>query len=225
MLSAKKIYLFEKLFGLYNKNLIKRYFNSLRVCGLSEISKREPEIPMIIYLNHSNWWDGLVAFELSRKLKLDSFFLMEDKHLRKLLAFRRLGAFSVVRENPRDAVKSINYAVDILNNTEGRALWIFPQGEILPNDMRPLIFYNGISRIIQKLGTSQVVSIALRIEFLNSYKPDIFVNIGAPRCCSPDKYFDSKKTTQDLAISLTEDLDELKQIVADGKFDNFENLI
>lgn len=225
MLTAKKNYLFESLFGFYNKNLLKRYFNSLYLVGLQEIQDRAVETPLIIYSNHSNWWDGLVCFEISRKLKLDSYFMMEEKNLKKLSIFRRLGAFSVLRESARDAVKSLNYAANILESSPAKALWIFPQGEILVNDTRPLKFYNGISRVIQKTGKVQVVSMALRFEFLDSYKPDIFIKIGKlQRFCSGD-IFDSKKTTLTLADMLMVDLDQLKNSINDRSLSEFENLI
>lgn len=225
MLIANKNLLFEKIFALYNTNLIKRRFNSLRVQGLSEIKNRTLQAPIVIYANHSSWWDGLVAFELSARLKLDSFIMMEKKNLEKLSLFRKLGAFSVERENPRDAVVSLNYAVDILNKKPNRALWIFPQGEILPNNTRPLLFYNGISRIIGKLSQAQIVPVAMRFEFLGSYKPDIFVKIGNVQNSSAEKLFDSKKATKDLACRLTGNLDELTREIAAGNFDNFKKII
>ncbi len=224
MLTARKNILIEKIFAVYNNILIRRRFNGLRVQGLTQI-KNKLHTPLIIYGNHSCWWDGLIAFELSRKLKLDSYIMMEEKNLRKLFLFRKLGAFSVKRESPREAVASLNYAVKILRQKPQRALWIFPQGEILPNDIRPVHFYNGISRIIGKLPQSQVVPVAMRFEFLDDYKPDIFIKVGSVQNFSGGKDFESKKTTGRLAETLTENLDELKKEITAKNFGNFEKLI
>src|ERR1044072_4007467 len=98
MLEARKSKLFECVFSIYNRNLLRRKFHSFRVSGLENIE--ENRAPKIIYANHESFLDGLAAFNISSKLKIDSYVMMEEKHLEKLFLFRRLGAFSVVREKP-----------------------------------------------------------------------------------------------------------------------------
>jgi 1-acyl-sn-glycerol-3-phosphate acyltransferase len=141
MLEAKKNFLFEKIFVSYNRFLLKRRFCSIKISGLEYLENRNPDLPMIIYANHSSWWDGLVIFEVLSKFKFENYVMMEEKQLRKLRFFRLLGAFSVVRENPREAIKSINYAVKMLSEKTNCTLLIFPQGEILPSDVRPMRFF------------------------------------------------------------------------------------
>lgn len=225
MITAKKNSLIENLFAVYNKNLIRRYFNALHISGLVNCYESTPALPLIIYLNHSSWWDGLVAFELSRKMKLDSFIMMEEKNLKRLSFFRTIGAFSVDRENRRSSLKTLNYVIDLLEDTPNRALWIFPQGEILHNDVRPLVFYNGISRIIEKLGKTRILPVALRFEFLDDYKPDIFIKIGAVQTISSEQNFNPKKTTKFLADILAANLDELKKEIIEKNFNDFERII
>lgn len=227
MLTAKKSLWFEKVFAVYNRNLFKRRFHSFAAAGLENLTEKiAPIKPLIIYANHSSWWDGLIAFEIARRAGLDSFILMERKQLEKLFLFRRLGAFSVVRENARSAVESINYAVRLLDENQRRALWIFPQGEILPNDARPLKFYRGAARIVEKSAVSiAAVPLAIRYEFLGEYKPEIFVKIGAPDIIANDKRFDSKELTKHFERQLTETLDELKTDVLTKNLNCYENII
>nr|MBA3599978.1 1-acyl-sn-glycerol-3-phosphate acyltransferase [Acidobacteriota bacterium] len=176
-----------------------------------------------IYANHSSWWDGLIAFEISKALRADSFIMMEEKQLRNLSLFRRLGAFSVVRENPRQAVKSLNYAVNLLKEKPSRTLWIFPQGKILPNDSRPILFYNGLARIIERVADCSAVPLAIRYEFLNEYKPEIFVKIG-----ESDNFneidFNSKKLTRNFESRISKTLDELKNDVVSQNFANYKKI-
>lgn len=227
MLAAQKNIWFENIFAFYNRNLIRRRFQTLRVTGLDEFAGCDKNLPLIIYVNHSSWWDGLIAFEISRKTKLESFIMMEEKQLKKLFLFRRLGAFSVVRENPRKAMKSIDYAVEILKQNCRHTLWIFPQGEILPNDTRPLRFYNGLSKIIKKAGRKvQFLPVALRYEFLKEFKPQIFIKIGKVQSIAAiDEDFEPKIFTQHLARNLTEVLDDLKIEITSRDFSKFERLI
>lgn len=224
MLEANKSAWFEKIFAVYNRNLIKRRFHSLQISGLDFLRAKNDEIPLVIYGNHSSWWDGLVAFEVSQKAALDFFVIMEEKQLTDLQLFRKLGAFSVVRENPRKAIESINYAVNLLENPR-RTLWIFPQGEIFPNDLRPLKFFNGLSRIIEKTGRVLVIPAAMRYEFLGEFKPRIFVKIGLPELFEADKKFNSKKLTQHNSDRLTKLLEELKTDVLNKNFDEHEQII
>lgn len=225
MLEANKSLIFEKVFAIYNQNLFKRRFHSLRVSGLDFLFNKNTNIPLIIYCNHSSWWDGLVAFQISHKTALNSFVMMEEKQLKKLFLFRRLGAFSVVREKPREAIRSIKYAAEILRKNRSSTLWIFPQGEILPNDLRPLKFYNGLSKIIQLTGECETTSLAIRYEFLGEFKPEIFVKIEKPeKIIFPEKS-DLKWLSKRLCKNLTENLNELKNNVVNNRLDQYESIL
>ncbi|HEY0426527.1 MAG TPA: lysophospholipid acyltransferase family protein [Pyrinomonadaceae bacterium] len=220
MLEAKKSAWFESIFAIYNRNLLKRRFNSLQISGLDVLRKKSPDIPAIIYTNHSSWWDGLVAFQISYQVKADSFVMMEEKHLKKMLLFRKLGAFSVVREKPFEAAKSIDYAVNLLKEKPKRVLWIFPQGEILPNDLRPLMFYKGISKIIAKSGKCLLIPAVFRYEFLGEYKPEIFIRIGETELFENNL----KITTEHLEYKTTLFLDKLKSDILNKNFNEFEKI-
>ena len=225
MLKANKKRWFEKLFYIYNRNLLKRRFHSFQVSGLENLTERQAEIPTIIYCNHSSWWDGLVAFHIGQKANLNDYFMMEEKQLKNLKLFLKLGAFSVVKASPRKGLKSINYAVKLLKEKPNRAIWIFPQGEILLNDFRPIKFYNGISRIIEKIGKCQLVCIAMRIEFLVDFKPVIFVKINKSEIILVKENFDSKTFTKNLSDNLTENLTELKNHILKNNLKSFDNII
>ena len=221
MLKANKSKRFESLFAVYNRNLLKRRFNSLQISNAEVL---ESKTPQIIYLNHSSWWDGLIAFEISRAVNADFFIMMEEKQLKKLSLFRRLGAFSVVRENPRQAVESLRYAANLLKEKPRRTLWIFPQGTILPNDSRPLHFYRGLARIVEKVGECSVIPCAIRYEHLGHYKPEIFVKVGASDLFKASDIFEAKNLTVAFENKLTGTLDEIKQDVISGDTTNYQKL-
>lgn len=224
MLAANKSPFFEKIFSLYNRNLLKRRFHSFQISGLDFLLNKTIDLPVIIYCNHSSWWDGLVAFQISHETDLDSFVMMEEKQLKELFLFRRLGAFSVVREKPREALQSINYAAQILNENSESTLWIFPQGEIQPNDLRPLKFFNGLAKIVEKTGNCSTASLSMRYEFLGEFKPRIFVKIGKPEMIRVDEKFNSKKLSEKMAERLTETLDELKSDIIKENFSEYKSI-
>ncbi len=225
MLEAKKNRLFENVFSIYNRNLLKRRFNSLQVSGLEYLLEKQTDIPLIIYGNHSSWWDGLIAFQISRQANLDSYFMMEEKQLKDLFLFRYLGAFSVVRENFREAVKSIKYSAQILTENPTKTIWIFPQGEILPNDLRPIFFYNGLSKIVEKVGKCSVAPLSIRYEFLGKFKPDIFVKIRETREIDVNQDFKVKEFTNLLSTQMTDSLDALKDDIITGNLSKYHSII
>lgn len=225
MLEAKKCKWFEKIFAVYNKNLLNRRFHSFRACGLKNLPVNFFDVPKIIYANHSCWWDGLVAFQLSQMLGLDAFVMMEEKHLKSHLPFQRLGAFSIDREKPFEAIKSINYAAALLREKPQRTLWIFPQGRILPNNLRPIQFYGGISKIIKKAGKCFAVPAGFKYEFSGSYKPEIFVKFGAPEIAEAADNISSKFLTKTFANRLALILEELNADILTNNLNDFENVI
>jgi chlorobactene lauroyltransferase len=224
MLEANKSFWFENIFAVYNRNLLDRRFNSLRVSGLELLKEKENNIPLIIYANHSSWWDGLVAFQISRASGLDSYIMMEEKQLKSLRLFRRLGAFSVVRENPREALKSVKYAIRLLNDNAKRTLWIFPQGEILPNDARPLRFFNGTARIFRSLSKCSLLSAAFRYEFLGEFKPDIFVKFSKVEITTETAILKPSEISERISLCLTENLDQLKSDIAKRLIGDYERI-
>jgi len=224
MLTAEKKEWFEKIFSIYNRNLIKRRFNQVRVENLDCVLTRNKQIPLIFCANHSSWWDGLIGYQLWRTCKIDGFVMMEEKQLKKFRLFRKIGAFSVVRESPRQAVESLNYAAKLLKEKENRALWIFPQGGINPNDARPLNFYNGISRIIEKTGNCQVIMAAIRYEFSGDFKPDIFIKLEKMAANEISRTVDSKLVTANLENRLMILLDALKSEIANGETESYRKL-
>jgi chlorobactene lauroyltransferase len=225
MLKAKKNKFVEKLFAVYNKNLLKRRFHSFNVEGLGFLANLNKTLPLIIYVNHSSWWDGLLVFHILQNFNFVSFVMMEEKHLLKYSFFRRLGAFSVDRDNPRDAIKSIEYISEILNNNNACVLVIFPQGKLAHNDKRPFYFYNGISRIVEKIKNCQLASLSIRIEHLKEFKPQIFVKIEEPEKIEVNSMFMSKLFTKHLSDKMTFCLDHLKNDIVNNQTQKYQDIL
>lgn len=218
MLTANKSPIIEKTFSIYNRNLLRRKFNTLRIKGLDSLTRdQQSDHSLIFSLNHSSWWDGLVAYQISRALPYDSYFMMEEKQLAQYRLFLKLGAFSIVRENAREALKSLKYAEELLA-TRGRAVWMFPQGEILPNNQRPLRFYKGIERLASAT-MSEICIVTLRYEFLAESKPDILANVAQTKELQRPYLVDELSAkTEELLEGMTQDIDS-------QNLEDYKNLI
>ncbi len=225
MLTAKKSRWFQSVFGVYCRNLFRRNFSSFLVLGVGTLAAEDRQLPTIIYCNHSSWWDGLVLFQVSRAAKFDMFVMMEEKQLRGLPLFRKLGAFSIIRESPRAAVRSLNYAVGLLKEDENRTLVIFPQGRILPNDIRPIHFFGGIAKIIEQLGSCRVIPAAMRYEFLGNYRPEVFVKFGVAEVIEQSRNKERKAQVAELERSMTRTLDALNHDIIKGNVLDYESIL
>ena len=208
MIEADKKLMFESVCGMYVRRALRSHFAAIHLLGHLGLEGRDAKLPTIIYANHSNWWDGLVAFYLSHYVwHLDSFLMMDIRQMETYSFFRWIGAFSVDRTSPREGVRSIEYAASLLTHPR-QTLWMYPQGEMLHNDIRPFSFQSGIARIVQKAGPVNVISLSMRYEFLSEQRPEVFLHIGksrvaGPKIGNPNSFIDS------LRIELTTNLDAL----------------
>ena len=93
--------------------------------------------------------------------------------------FRRIGAFSVDRTDPGSVRASLEYAAGLLRGPRS-GVWVFPQGRIESNDLRPLAFQAGIRALVRRAGPVRVVPVAFRSDFWQDETPEALVRFGAP---------------------------------------------
>lgn len=222
MIRANKHRIFGRIFNIYNKYLLKKFFNSIQLNGSSNFKDRNKNFPTIIFANHSNWWDGLISYFLSKEIfEIDSYVMMDIEQLQKHKFFSKLGAFSVDKSSPQAAYKSFQYSINLLKNSD-KTLFIFPQGKMLPNDIRPLEFFSGLSKIITNLNNVNVFSLCLRFEYLMEQRADVFLKISPIEI---KKEWNGKKLTNVLSNELTKNLDELKSEIIKSNFIKFERIL
>lgn len=186
MIPAAKSVPFRRLFALYQSlYLFPRHLHGVYLWG-----ELEPEagaaagaggvgkLPVVYAANHVSWWDGLVLFQLTERLtQSDPYILMDEKGLREYPFFRRLGAFSVNRDQPRDTLASLAYAETKLR--AGHPLWIFPQSAITPPD-RPIEALGGIGHLLRRLGPAELRPVTLHYALGDHQKPAATVMAGEP---------------------------------------------
>lgn len=184
MIRARNHPLFEAAFRRYLQDLARKRFHAVRVSGRERLAGWDPAIPTLAYANHSNWWDGFMGFLLTH-LAMEARFhvMMEERHLARYRYFSRIGAFGVEREHARAAYESLMHALELLQG-ERATVWIFPQGVLRPNDVRPLAFYHGASRLalkaLESYGAVRLLPVAMRYEFLQEDRPEALIRIGEP---------------------------------------------
>jgi len=223
MIRAQKNRLMEWVISRLIFRGLRSRFNSVRLSGAETMESLDRALPIIIYGNHSCWWDGFVEYYISYGLYgLDQYIMMEEKQMSRYRFFRWLGAFSVNRDSPREAALSLRYAMSLFDRP-GKILCIFPQGVMRPNDSRPLAFYPGLGRIAAGIGKAQLVPMALRYEFLSEQRPDILVRLGPVKVVETPG--DHEALTRECEDLLTELLDGLRDSVAREDLGGFRTVL
>ena len=225
MLTPSKNKAFERLFAVYNRNLFRRRFERFLVSGMSSLDRGNEETPLILYANHSSWWDGLAAFEISRAAGLDAFVMMDEAQLNRYRAFRWLGAFSIDKQSVRASYRSLEFASQLLRERKGSCLWIFPQGDIRPSRVKDLDFLGGIGRIALKIRECRFVPVAFRYEFGGEFKPDVFALAGPGLHREPKNKRESGELVSELGSTLAQALAGLDRKIAAGDTEGFVDLL
>ncbi|MGB0130634.1 lysophospholipid acyltransferase family protein [Chlorobium sp.] len=226
MLKVRRSRLYTLWFGWYSRRQFRRYFNTLRVFMDPGVPEMNPGIPVVFYGNHAYWWDGFWS-----QLCTEEFFrqnlhiIIEYPQLNRHRFFTRLGAFSIDRTNARSALRSLDYAADLLVAPSERqnALWLFPQGRIEHVDRRPLFFFKGtegiVSRVLQRKSGVYLVSVVSRIEYLEEQKPELLLSFSPPLLVTAADCPPSGELTSMMRQRTEDHLDGLKTLVMNRTLD------
>jgi chlorobactene lauroyltransferase len=228
LIPACKNFLGELLVFWLARRALWKSFHAVRFRAAEPLpqSPGQLKIPIIFYANHNTWWDGYLAHIVTRQVYgLDGYLMMDVQQLRRFWFFTWAGVFSVDQQNGRSALRSIEYIAKELRGGPGRALWIYPQGEIRPQERRPLGFHSGLARVIRRVGECYVYPVAVRFEYFREQYPDILIDVGPACYFSAEASFEPKKLTVELEASLTDQLDRLRETANALQLDDFVTII
>ncbi len=162
--------------------MLENRFYSMMIKNKSNYDKRNPEFSNILYAPHDNWWDGIVGYNLCRRVFRTEIRMMIEE-LNRFPILAKAGAFAVNKKSPQASMKALKYAVDQLKDKK-RSLWIFPQGIIRPPMYRPIEFQTGMAYIAEKVvketGGVNLIPISTNFMFLREDRPEVLVEIGEP---------------------------------------------
>ncbi len=222
MLPARKNEAFMRLFEVYTRRLMRGAFDAVRLRGGADL-RAEAGGPLLLYGNHPAWWDPLFAFVITRQFGLNGYLMGEEKQIRAYGFFRLIGGFSINRTDSRDVARSIRYAAELLEK-ESATVWIFPQGGIVAQEIRPVEFLPGVAHVLRRVPECRIMPFAWRYDFLNQARPEVFMSFGTPETVRGDEV-DVAALTARLQIKLTEECDDLRERVLARQFDDFEVLL
>lgn len=205
--------------------MLENRFFALRYKGEEKFFNSDTGVPTIAFAPHSNWWDGIVGYNIVRRIFQKEIRLMVEE-LNRFPLLRRGGAFPVNKKSPQASMRALQYSVDVIED-DGNVLYIFPQGIIKPPNFRPIEFQTGIAYIAQKAakkyGKVNLIPIGVNYLFLRADKPEVMVEIGDVITLENDK-IDRKEFADYLANILEKTCDKQNQDISDGNLKGYKTL-
>jgi 1-acyl-sn-glycerol-3-phosphate acyltransferase len=161
-----------RLIDWYIGHKVRAAFRGLWVRGTLPGS----ESGLVVYLNHSSFWDGFIAHQLGKLAGWDAYAMMEEANLARYPFHRRIGAFSVRRGDPRSALETLRHARRVLGRPRA-AVVVFPEGQLQPGQGPLLPFSRGVE-VLARSARVRCLPVAVRYAFLEHEHPDVLVEVG-----------------------------------------------
>lgn len=205
--------------------MLENRFFALRYKGAEKVFNRDETVPTILFAPHSNWWDGIVGYNICRRI-FDKELRIMVEELNRFPLLRRAGAFSVNKKSPQASMAALKFAIETIGDLNN-FLYIFPQGIIMPPNYRPIEFQTGLTYIAQqavkKYGKVNLVPVAVNYMFLRADRPEVLVEFSEPIILTDDKV-NRKEYTQFLADIMTQACDNQFKELSEGKLEEYKTL-
>jgi 1-acyl-sn-glycerol-3-phosphate acyltransferase len=179
VIAANKNDILDAFLFVYFRHMARRAFHTIAGRGFDHLRHLPDDRPVVLFCNHTNWWDGLIVYLLSHKMRHKAVYcMMEEKQLKHYRFFTWLGAFSVDLSSPLRSAASLRYAQRLLQKSD-TAIWIFPQGRMCRQN-EPLEIKPGTDYLAQNAPHAFLVPVALRYDFFREDRPNVLIEIGQP---------------------------------------------
>jgi len=161
--------------------------------------------------NHSNWWDGFLAYLVGAGLGLHFQVLMEAKNLDRYWMFRWVGALPLHRGQPaRGYADLARAAVTLARPATG--LWVFPQGDRRPPAEPVRGCQTGAAHLALSVpGPIRIWPVAFRYAYRGEQIPEAFAWLGKPWARDPGPAPGSRDARRELTQQIE---DRLRETVA-----------
>lgn len=206
--------------------MLKNRFYAMRYKGVENFLRKAPDLPVIMFAPHSNWWDGIVGYTICNAICHKEIRLMVEE-LKRFPLLRRAGAFSVNKKSPQTSIEAIKYAIDCVGNLNNN-LYLFPQGIIKPPNYRPIEFQTGLAYIAEKAakkyGKVGLMPIAVNYMFLRDNRPEVLVEMGEIIELKPEGKLDRVAYSNYLAAALEKLCDKQIYEISHAQFAGYDTL-
>jgi len=159
---------------------LRRHFTAVRISRRDRVTAAQSG-PLIIYSNHSSWWDVLTGVLLSEKLMphRNHYAPMDSGGPKRHPILGKVGVFGIHKNTPRGGTFLLRTGLRILS--QGGVLWLTPQGRFADVREQPLKFRRGIAALAARVpGGCTLLPLALEYPFWDERRPEVLIQFGAP---------------------------------------------
>jgi 1-acyl-sn-glycerol-3-phosphate acyltransferase len=159
------------------RGYFRRHFRAVSVQHAERLA--DARGPLIVYANHSSWWDPMVSILLAGALlpERKHYAPMDAEALKKYPILRKLGIFPVEISSARGAAQFLRTSEAIL--AAGGVLWITPQGRFA--DVREaLVFKPGLGALAARVPEATLIPLAIEYVFWDERLPETLLRVGEP---------------------------------------------
>lgn len=207
---------FQKYIHFY----LRKHFHGIYLMGEFPQLQNKSNLPLLICMNHSSWWDLLIGMWLAEKMpEWTHYGVMDSVQLERYSIFKKMGVLGADKTS-REGVRNFLKNAKNLLLPGSRALWITPQGEICSSRKRPIVLQSGLGHLMNGLGSCEIICVSVHYEFRTERLPDIFISISDPYT-HLESDIPAKRATQMIATRMESQLDELQNAamcIEDFKF-------
>lgn len=137
-------------------------------------------LPLVVYGNHSSWWDPMLAVFLARH------FLPHRQHytptsaatLRRYPILGKIGLFPTESHSAAGIAHFLRTSEAILK--QGSVLWIRPQGRFADTREHPLRFTPLLALLAQRMPGLTLLPFATEFTYWDERLPEALVRFGDP---------------------------------------------
>jgi 1-acyl-sn-glycerol-3-phosphate acyltransferase len=167
-----------RLFQRVVRRYFRRHFRAVMVQQKELLAQATG--PLIVYANHSSWWDPMVSILLAQMLlpRRRHYAPMDADALKKYPILRGLGIFPVEMSTARGAAQFLRTSQAIL--ADGGVVWITPQGRFVDSREKDLGFKPGLGALAVRVPDLTLLPLAIEYTFWNERLPETLLRFGKP---------------------------------------------
>lgn len=205
--------------------MVRARFHSLMYKGYENLEKRDKTKATIFYVNHSNWWDGIIGYTVVRRILHGRLRLMIEE-MNRFPLFQYIGCFPINKKTAQDAMKSLKYAATTLDKPD-IFFWLFAEGIIRPPHNKPKVFQTGIAYLIENAtklyGGVNICPISVDYTFLRQDKPEVIVDFGEVKT-----FYEFSENRKEFCANLSKEFeffcDKQLEEISKANFDGYRYL-
>ena len=196
--------------------MIENRFFSIMVKNEDNVKQCNPDFATIFYAPHRNWWDGILTYNMDRRVLKHKKYRIMVEEMNRFPLFQMIGAYPINKKSAQTAMESLRYTAQHILDDKEVSLWIFPQGIIRPPSYKPEKFQKGLAYMVEnsvkKYGGINLQPVAFHYCFLREDKPEILVEFDKPKViteCHLNKKEITEKLERDFEVFCNQQVENL----------------